>query len=66
MNDPKTSPCPSCDAEPGAPCYTPVDGVDTQWDHDTRILAALFPREIQDVGPDAARWQPAMSGDGRG
>lgn len=34
--------CPSCGAKPGEPCYTPVDGVDTQWDHDTRILRAMF------------------------
>lgn len=39
---PKDIRCPSCGADPGKPCCTPVDGVDTQWDHDTRILAAMF------------------------
>lgn len=34
--------CPSCGAKPGEKCCTPVDGVDTQWDHDTRILRAMF------------------------
>lgn len=34
--------CPSCGAEPGQPCRTIVDGVDTGWDHDTRIFRAMF------------------------
>lgn len=34
--------CPSCGAQAGEKCYTPVGGVDTQWDHDTRILRAMF------------------------
>ena len=34
--------CPSCGAQPGQPCRTVVDGVDTTWDHDTRILKAMF------------------------
>jgi hypothetical protein len=39
---PKEVSCPSCGAKTGEPCYTPVDNVDTQWDHDTRILRAMF------------------------
>ena len=34
--------CPSCGAQAGEKCCTPVSGVDTQWDHDTRILRAMF------------------------
>jgi len=37
--------CPSCGAQPGGKCHTPVNGVDTGWDHDTRILRAMFTDE---------------------
>jgi hypothetical protein len=51
--------CPSCGAKPGEKCNTPVDGVDTQWDHDTRILAAMF----TDPPADACGARPCRDGD---
>lgn len=43
--------CPSCGAQPGEKCRTVVDGVDTGWDHDTRIYRAMF----TDPHPEAGR-----------
>lgn len=33
--------CPACGALSGQKCYTPIDGVDTQWTHDARVYADM-------------------------
>lgn len=33
--------CPACKAAKGFVCYTPIDGVDTQWTHDARVFAYM-------------------------
>lgn len=33
--------CPACGAEPGVRCRTVIDGTDTGWTHDARILAPV-------------------------
>lgn len=41
--NPTELPCEDCGAQPGQPCNVPLAGVDTSgWNHDSRILAAMF------------------------